>query len=421
MGAANPELQGRPADHTSATMKAPNNCSGCHTTANWNSTSGALPAGHMPNPGNQGCATCHTAAPTNYTTMAANAVLHTGITSGCLTCHGTTQLSFYNNNDPPKPMVANHIPSKTTPCESCHAVTFTSFSGTTMSNAKHTLLLADTGGTCDQCHESGLSFFGVNNLTVRPNGHHTGKDCNGCHSPNNWGGNTAKRTVAAASKTPTATVATVVRAPATIRGAGIGGAGSIPGARGAGTLAAVGGAGTLGIGSAGMVSSGTQVSHVGVVSNCFSCHNGVLATGKTATHITTNNTCENCHTTFAWLPARFDHRGLTATCQSCHNGVSALGKPTRHVQTTQDCSACHGTIAWAAVMFSHIGLTATCQSCHNGITATGKQVQHPQTTLDCGTCHNTFNWTSIAAPKAPLRPLIPLIPRPRGPTSGPSK
>ncbi len=103
MGAANPALQLRPADHTSGTMLT-GDCSGCHTTANWNST--ALPAGHMPNPGNQGCNTCHTAAPTNYATMAANSVLHTGITSNCSQCHSvtTTALSFYNNNDPPLPL-----------------------------------------------------------------------------------------------------------------------------------------------------------------------------------------------------------------------------------------------------------------------------------------------------------------------------
>ena len=80
MGAASPGLQGRPADHTTGQMVAPNDCSLCHTTANWNST--ALPAGHMPNPANQACTVCHTASPTNYTTatLAANAVLHTGIT-----------------------------------------------------------------------------------------------------------------------------------------------------------------------------------------------------------------------------------------------------------------------------------------------------------------------------------------------------
>ena len=316
MGAASPALQGRPADHTSASMAAPNNCSGCHTTANWNSTSGALPAGHMPNPANQGCGTCHIAAPANYTTLASNAVLHTGISSGCATCHAAPNATppvFYLNFTPKSAKLTPvHIPSGATACQNCHALSFTSFSGTTMSSAKHTAMLAATGGTCDQCHERGLSFYGVNNLTVRPNGHHTGKDCNGCHSTNNWGGGTAKRTVAAAAKTTTATIATVVGAPTTPRKFG---GGSIePGTtvamgRGAGMLGGVGGTG--------------RVSHVGVVSNCFSCHNGVLASGKGAAHIASNNTCENCHTTFAWMPARFDHRGVTATCKLPQRRVGA--------------------------------------------------------------------------------------------------
>jgi len=84
MGAASPALQGRPADHTSGLMVAPNDCSLCHTTANWNST--ALPAGHMPNPAKQSCTLCHTTAPADYstTTLASVAVLHTGISSGCI-------------------------------------------------------------------------------------------------------------------------------------------------------------------------------------------------------------------------------------------------------------------------------------------------------------------------------------------------
>ncbi len=67
MGAANPALQGRPADHNTGQMVAPNDCSICHTTANWNSN--ALPAGHMPNPGNAACTVCHTDV-TNYKTLA---------------------------------------------------------------------------------------------------------------------------------------------------------------------------------------------------------------------------------------------------------------------------------------------------------------------------------------------------------------
>ena len=189
MGAASPALQGRPADHTSGTMLA-GDCSICHTTANWNST--ALPAGHMPNPGNQTCTVCHTAAPSNYATLAANAVLHTGITSGCITCHGAPNATapvFYLNYTPKDAILSPvHIPTSTTPCESCHAVSFTTFSGTTMSASKHTTMLSVTGGTCDQCHDlSTLKFYGVSNLTTRPNGHHVGKDCNGCHSPEQLG------------------------------------------------------------------------------------------------------------------------------------------------------------------------------------------------------------------------------------------
>ena len=361
----------------------------------------------MPNPGNQGCSVCHTAAPANYTTMAANTVLHTGISSGCITCHGQTQLSFYNNNDPPKPMVANHIPSKATPCESCHAVTFTTFGGTTMSSAKHTLLLADTGGTCDQCHEIGKSFFGVNNLTVRPDpGHFAGRDCNGCHSTNGWGGGNAKKKVAAAATPTRSTIGTVVSAPASGRSAGA--------LRGPGPLARGDVTGPAG----GTLGGTAAVSHAGVTSNCVSCHNGSLATGKGPAHIASNNACENCHTTLAWIPARFDHRGVTASCASCHNGVSALGKPAKHLQTPQDCGTCHGTIAWTPARFNHLGINAPCQSCHNGVSATSKQAQHPRTTLDCGACHNTLNWT-VTKPPQPLRPLLP---RPRAATApGPTK
>ena len=127
MGAANPALQGRPADHTSGQMVAPNNCSICHTTANWNSTT--LPAGHMPNPGNQACTVCHTARRPTMTTLAANAVLHTGITSGCITCHGAPNAAapvFYLNYTPKDAVLSPvHIPTSTTACEGCHAVSFT--------------------------------------------------------------------------------------------------------------------------------------------------------------------------------------------------------------------------------------------------------------------------------------------------------
>jgi hypothetical protein len=403
MGAASPALQGRPADHSSGQMVAPNDCSICHTTANWNST--VLPSGHMPNPANDACTVCHTTAPADYstTTLAANAVLHTGITSGCISCHGAPNATppvFYPSYTPKDALLSPvHIPTSTTPCEDCHSTTvFTSFSGTTMTSAKHTSMFTVIGSTCDACHNKvspALSFYGVTNLQTRPSDHNSGSkatnDCSGCHNPKNWDGGAAKR--AAIAKTPArATIATVVAGPALRSGAASAGA-----AAGA-TPAAV-------------------FSHAGVTGNCASCHNGVLAAGKGAGHVQTNGACENCHTTNAWLPARFDHAGIAARCASCHNGALAPGKPSGHIQTALDCGACHGTLNWASASFSHDAISGNCQSCHNGITATAKQPRHIATTADCGTCHSTVSWTVTAAPMR-LRPLIRSLP---GATSGPSK
>jgi hypothetical protein len=414
MGAANPALQGRPADHTTGAMLT-GDCSGCHTTANWNST--ALPAGHMPNPANSACTVCHTTAPADYSTatLATNAVIHTGISSGCITCHGAPSATppvFYQNYTPKSAVLTPpHIPTSTTSCESCHAVSFTTFSGTTMTSAKHTLMFAVIGKTCDACHNAvtpALSFYGVNNLTTRPNDHNSGSkktsDCSSCHNPNNWDGGAAK---AVAKKISKAVVTAVVAAPAA-NSAANGATGTAAPAANPGRLASAVGARaaapTLVPAAAGM-----QVSHVGVTANCVSCHNGVLAAGKGAAHIASNEQCQNCHTTLAWLPAHFDHQGVSAACSSCHNGVLAAGLPVRHIATALDCGACHGTIAWTAVAFRHTNLNATCSSCHNGVNAVGKQVAHPVTTLDCGSCHNTQSWTAVARPPS-LKPLI-AVPR----------
>ncbi len=406
MGSASPALQGRPTDHTSGQMVSPNDCSICHTTANWNST--ALPAGHMPNPGSQNCTVCHTTAPADYSTatLATNAILHTGISSGCITCHGgpAGALTFYNNFTPKSAVLSPvHIPTSTTPCEDCHSKTvFTAFSGTSMTSAEHTSMFAVIGSTCDACHNAvtpALSFYGVTNLTTRPSDHNSGSkktnDCSSCHSPKNWDGGAQKKATAAASATRQSTIGTVVSHP--VQSA-------------TGTTIASGPA--SGVASRLSGAAGRAVSHAGVTSNCVSCHNGTLATGKGPGHLPTNNQCENCHTTMAWLPARFDHQGISAACSSCHNGILAAGKPTQHVQTLEDCGACHSTLTWTPARFTHLGISGSCQSCHNGVTATGKPLQHLSTTLDCGTCHNTQDWAQVL-PSAVAPPKIQL-PAPRG-------
>jgi hypothetical protein len=97
-------LQLRPANHVSSTdpRMATGDCSLCHETKDWVST--ALPDGHMPNPSNLGCVKCHASAPSDYTpaTLAANSVLHTGITGNCGQCHGNNvaALTWFNNFTP---------------------------------------------------------------------------------------------------------------------------------------------------------------------------------------------------------------------------------------------------------------------------------------------------------------------------------
>ena len=436
MGTANPALQGRPADHTSGQMVAPNDCSLCHTTANWNST--VLPSGHMPNPGNQACSICHKSAPADYTTatLNTNTILHTGISSGCIACHGAPNATapvFYLNYTPKDALLSPvHIPSSNTACEACHAANvFTAFSGTTMTSAKHTAMFATAGfpKTCDQCHDkSTLVFYGVTKLQTRPSDHKSGSkltnDCNGCHNTNSWGGGAQVRPAASTTKSVgAATVSTVnaanaVQAQAATASAA---ASSVASGNAVAANAAATGASTGSASAVGVRPGSRPNPHALVTGNCVSCHNGTVATAKGPRHIASNDQCANCHTTIAWLPARFDHRGIAANCATCHNGVTATGKPVAHIPTQSDCSACHGTFAWRPARFSHTGVVGTCTGCHNTTTGLGKPIGHLATTLDCSSCHTTLGWIPASAPNA-VRPPAPAVrapgPGPRGMARG---
>ena len=444
MGTANPPLQGRPADHSSGQMVAPNDCSLCHTTANWTST--ALPAGHMPNPANQPCATCHVGAPGNYAALASIAVLHTGITTGCAQCHGAAApLTFYDNNDNPKSAVLSppHIPALTgTDCSNCHAPNYVAggFGPTNMTPATH----AFVSSTCTTCHEAGASFYmGAANppLQGRPADHSSGQmvapnDCSLCHTTANWNStalpaghmpNPANQpcstchTAAPSSYTPT-------------------------------TLAAY------------------PVLHTGIASGCMTCHGAPNAappvfydgfTPKSATlspvHLPTGQTpCEDCHspTTFtSFSGTTMDSTKHTSmfgfigsTCDACHEsttpplsfyGVSNLTvRPSGH-NVGQDCSGCHNTSSWDSTSggnsvnassrskvllvvkpkttttaaaartfprardgiigarrarFTHAGIGGDCASCHDGVLATGKPANHVASGAACSDCHTTLAW-----------------------------
>ncbi len=194
-------LQLRPADHVASTdpRMATSDCSVCHETKDWVSTT--LPAGHMPNPANLTCAQCHASAPSDYTpaTLAANSVLHTGITGDCGQCHG-------NNADGAHMVQQLHAEgcdphARAHPLSVRHGLQLLPLvkhvRGRHLRTDEHDAAThAFVPTTCDTCHEAGLAFYmGAASpaLQGRPADHtasssvqqQTG-DCSGCHTTTNW-------------------------------------------------------------------------------------------------------------------------------------------------------------------------------------------------------------------------------------------
>jgi hypothetical protein len=169
-------------------------CSTCHTsTVSFAlGVTGGKPANHIPT--TQACTLCHTNS-SDYSVYTMN---HTGIASGCSTCHGTG-LSFANII--PKAPPSTHIPTAAIACEGCHSpANFATFGGTTMN---HTPVAAMT---CMSCHEFGMSWYGVRIRTRDGANHHAGVDCKGCHNTTSFdNGNNGTSTSSPATATLSAT------------------------------------------------------------------------------------------------------------------------------------------------------------------------------------------------------------------------
>jgi ribosomal protein L44E len=137
------------------------NCANCHNGMTYAGgvTPQAKPAKHIST--NLACETCHKST-TSFTGTAMN---HTGITTGCATCHnGSTSATA-------KP--ANHI-FTSSPCETCHKSTST-FSGTKMN---HTGIVSN----CANCH-NGMTYAGGITPLAKPAKHiSTNLGCESCHT-----------------------------------------------------------------------------------------------------------------------------------------------------------------------------------------------------------------------------------------------
>ena len=139
-------------------------CATCHSGGYAGVVS--KPPTHFPTTAS--CETCHKST----TSFAGTQYNHAGIVSGCVTCHSGAYVGVMS-----KP--ANHFPT-TTACETCHKST-TTFSGTKM---VHSGVVAP--GSCNTCHERGMNWTG--GIVTRPTGHTGTKgapnscDNAGCHN-----------------------------------------------------------------------------------------------------------------------------------------------------------------------------------------------------------------------------------------------
>jgi nitrate/TMAO reductase-like tetraheme cytochrome c subunit len=338
-------------------------CSQCHTGTNY--FSGLVkPNGHIPTTGT--CSTCHiVSGDYSIAGLASNAILHTGISSGCTTCHAAgpfagcatqagcaspppltyqpKKMPLLAGGSPTAPSTATHVPAAGIDCQPCHSkAVFTSFTGMNMkSNAiAHGTV---SGATCMSCHEGGYKWFGVTKLVTKGVGHEgrkAGQDCIPCH------------------KSTFTQFVTAARVRPVMRGA----------------LNTLSQHVLIDGNPVTAPADGTQVfSHAGVLpGQCQTCHNAMAAKGKPAKHLQTTLSCDSCHRTTAWKPAQFSHEGVQpGQCQACHNPASATGKAAGHFVTVRSCDNCHRTVAWVPVSYQHLSPLyhpqadkSTCLSCH---------------------------------------------------------
>ena len=407
--------QGKSKNHIATTAS----CDGCHLTISFALAFEGYPPGHIPT--TLPCQVCHSAG----FSMTATKMVHTGITTGCTSCHAADAPGIC----PPPPLIftmtmgtANNQPVTLTPtsqmcpggtasaphivtaisCESCHtapsapiAVTGTIglFAGGRMNHA-------GISGGCANCHADGKGPYrglpGANVpalVTESTKGSHipvNSTDCSQCHKsttvPGGFAGTAMNHTGFTSSCNGchennatdlgyyglTATL--VVRPPV----------------------------------------SGAQPNAVTVVDpghpttgDCAQCHSSTtnfnLGIALPANHIPTGSTaCTNCHqgTAAPYAPVNtvMNHAGFTATCSGCHGaGKSFLG--TAQTEAGGQPLQPPGTIGTPGAA-NHIPYgTADCVGCHSATSTTQggfKIATAPAlspaghaavSSLACSTCH----------------------------------
>jgi hypothetical protein len=345
-------------------------CESCHNGNRTYVADGAIGKTSNHIPASNVCADCHSATATGgFATSSFISNVHPGIISGCEGCHNSPFLPTANGN-PNVVKAASHLPTAQD-CDVCH--TNNSFTPSIFNHAGIT-------GNCESCHDGSPNNVaaGAIGKEQAPNPHPvTTADCGSCHAiGNNFTDGTFDHTgivnncSSCHGDNPTDTPVGPKKNAGHVQTNQDCSVCHVPG-----------------------TFTTAVFSHVGIVDNCVSCHDGNAAVGtvKPGSHLPTTQDCVLCHNTTAFAGARFDHKGIVDNCASCHDGATARGKtpPPDHVPTSDDCHVCHVTTGFLPATFDHSGIVGNCSSCHNNVFAVGKSGSHVLTNQDCGVCHNT--------------------------------
>lgn len=365
----------KPANHP----PAPNECSQCHTTANF------VPFDFDHTYINQDCTTCHGAG--RARSQPAN---HIPVEGSCDNCHITTGFTEVRVDHrfvkgecadchrpggvaPAQP--ANHIPVPAgESCGTCHS-TFT-FAGAVFDHMavidqpcaschNNDLVIGKpidhmpAPETCSDCHtpffEQMFAFADVDHSVVPG-------DCASCHFPGNpW----------EAPYKPASHPAGVSEDCESCHN----------------TFA---------------FQIGRQFSHDEILgAACADCHfagNTIGAPEKPVNHADITDNCEACHVTTSFTAVTFDHTETTGFCANCHV-TGNLGAPTRPVWHTEDvgeCDDCHtSTVAFADVLMNHNADSDDCSSCHivnpsnwGAPTRPDWHLEAAMSGISCTSCHS---------------------------------
>ncbi|HVO06892.1 MAG TPA: cytochrome c3 family protein [Burkholderiaceae bacterium] len=372
-------------------------CDACHTPVAWN------PAVNFDHAEVRGaCSSCHnnvqaqgkgpghieTSLECNlcHSTIGwAGAVFnHTNVTSGCSSCHNGVGATGPPATHIPTGLSPNQADPGNAPCEACHTPTnYITFAGTAMNHPAVVPPLL-----CADCHEKGMSFYGVSIVTrpVTVNGvaHPTTGECGNCHTSTV---SFAIGNLQPAGHIPTSQPCTLCHQnPADY----------------------------------------TQkiMDHTGITGGCALCHAAglsfpnmaplVLVTTP-ANHIAfAGAACESCHSrTNFTSPGGFSFTNASGTAPPAmvHSAVASLA-----------CSSCHGagltfigTPPTVTLPAPHIPLAgAECGACHltdtfrftnaSG-TAPPAMVHSAVASIKCSSCHENTMTSWPGVPPTVLRPL----------------